>query len=174
MFFSGLARTYCKAGPPVTGANPSRYELKTVMPMNTDVNKVMALQRIMDKAMRKRMEMDCLNRERGINELEDEFHGAKKTNDGSIRLVCLSVGMRMRTLTSMLHQRVPYVYPKLTDSYGGASDWVTSVGPKMTTWQCYTRVCRRNKGSNQDKWVAEMEMGNQCSRQVDHHLLRKG
>eukprot|EP00971_Amphidinium_carterae_P069220 1369658-Amphidinium_carterae.1 len=46
------------------------------------------LQRIKDKAIRKRMEMDCLNRQRGVNELEDEFHGLKTTNDGSIRLVC--------------------------------------------------------------------------------------
>eukprot|EP00971_Amphidinium_carterae_P159285 3157746-Amphidinium_carterae.1 len=86
MFFSGLAWTYCKAGPPVHGANRARYELKTVMLMNTDVNKVMALQRVKDKAIRKRMEIECLNRQRGTNELEDEFHGTKKTN-GSIGLV---------------------------------------------------------------------------------------
>eukprot|EP00971_Amphidinium_carterae_P068385 1354010-Amphidinium_carterae.3 len=69
-----------------------RYELKTLMPMsgpmNTDVNKAMALQRVKDKAIRKRVEMECLNQERGVNELEDEFHSAKRTNDGSIRSVC--------------------------------------------------------------------------------------
>eukprot|EP00971_Amphidinium_carterae_P301551 5991281-Amphidinium_carterae.1 len=35
-FFSGLAWTYCKAGPPTQGANRTRYDLKTVLPKNTD------------------------------------------------------------------------------------------------------------------------------------------
>eukprot|EP00971_Amphidinium_carterae_P000696 13738-Amphidinium_carterae.1 len=69
-FLSGLAWTYCKAGPPIVGANRTRYELKTVLPKNTDVNQV---------------EMLIMGRSR-TDELEDEFHSLKKTNDGSIRL----------------------------------------------------------------------------------------
>eukprot|EP00971_Amphidinium_carterae_P028227 555838-Amphidinium_carterae.2 len=134
------------------------------MPKNTDVTKVLELQRIKDKAIRKRMEMDYLNPERGANELEDKFHGLKTTNDGSIRLVCFkcwnasentdkyatSEGKppcafckktaiflntekmieKYTTHWEKWHCKVdPYVYRKLTDSYGGASDWVTSVGP---------------------------------------------
>eukprot|EP00971_Amphidinium_carterae_P249892 4960105-Amphidinium_carterae.1 len=35
-FMSGLAWTYCKAGPPNQGDNRTRYDLKTVLPKNTD------------------------------------------------------------------------------------------------------------------------------------------
>eukprot|EP00971_Amphidinium_carterae_P298550 5931684-Amphidinium_carterae.3 len=66
-YFSGLAWTYCKAGPPVPGANRAKYELKTVMPKNTDVTKVLELQRVQDRAIRKRMEMNYLNCPRGVN-----------------------------------------------------------------------------------------------------------
>eukprot|EP00971_Amphidinium_carterae_P349624 6491113-Amphidinium_carterae.2 len=58
------------------------------MPMNTDVNKVIALQRVKDRAMRKPLKMEQLDRARGVNEMEDEFHGSKRINDGSIRVVC--------------------------------------------------------------------------------------
>eukprot|EP00971_Amphidinium_carterae_P335326 6471132-Amphidinium_carterae.1 len=56
-FLSGLAWTYCKAGPPIEGANRTRYELKTVLPKNTDVNQVLHLQKVKDKAIRRRQEM---------------------------------------------------------------------------------------------------------------------
>eukprot|EP00971_Amphidinium_carterae_P249380 4950145-Amphidinium_carterae.2 len=89
-FFSGLAWTYCHVGPTMPGTNARRYELDTVMPVNTDVNKVIALQRIKDKAIRKRLEMEDLHRPRRMNEMEDEFHGSKKAGDRSIRLVCFT------------------------------------------------------------------------------------
>eukprot|EP00971_Amphidinium_carterae_P348948 6490758-Amphidinium_carterae.2 len=150
MFFSGLAWTYCEAGPPVPGANWSRYQLKTVMPKNTDMSQVLELQRVKDKAIRKRLEMSLLTRPRGVHELEDEFHGLKTTNDGSIRLVCFkcwneSEGTDKYVTSegkpSAAHEKHlarwerwhfkidPYVYQKLTDVYAGASDWVTAVGP---------------------------------------------
>eukprot|EP00971_Amphidinium_carterae_P001164 22957-Amphidinium_carterae.1 len=84
---NGLAWTYCKAGPPIDGANRTRYELKTVLPKNTDVNQVLQLQKVKDKAIHRRQEMLIMGRSR-TDELEDEFHSLKKTNDGSICLVC--------------------------------------------------------------------------------------
>eukprot|EP00971_Amphidinium_carterae_P254043 5043369-Amphidinium_carterae.1 len=82
---SGLAWTYCKAGPPIKGDNRTRYELKTVLPKNTDVNQMLKLQKVKDAALRARQEILLSERAR-TNELEDEFHSLKKTNDGSIRL----------------------------------------------------------------------------------------
>eukprot|EP00971_Amphidinium_carterae_P006883 135761-Amphidinium_carterae.1 len=150
-FFSGLAWTYCKAGPPVPGSNRARYELKTVMPMNTDVNKVMALQRVKDKAIRKLLEMECLNRQQGINKLEDEFHGAKKTNDGSIRLVCFkcwnanegtdkystfegkpSAAFRKKTAVLLNTDKMREKYPR------NWQDRFTSVGPDCNVALLYS------------------------------------
>eukprot|EP00971_Amphidinium_carterae_P098479 1947776-Amphidinium_carterae.1 len=44
-FLSGLAWTYCKTGPPIPGDNRTRYDLKTVLPKNTDVNQILQLQK---------------------------------------------------------------------------------------------------------------------------------
>eukprot|EP00971_Amphidinium_carterae_P225346 4469503-Amphidinium_carterae.1 len=84
-FLSGLAWTYCKAGPPIQGGNRTRYDLKTVLPKNTDVNQVLQLQKVKDKAIRRRQEMLIMGRPR-TDEMEDELHSLKTTNDGSIRL----------------------------------------------------------------------------------------
>eukprot|EP00971_Amphidinium_carterae_P027236 536498-Amphidinium_carterae.1 len=59
----------------------------TVLPKNIDVNQVLQLQKIKDNAIRRRQKMLLTGRAR-TNEMEDEFHSMKKTNDGSIRLVC--------------------------------------------------------------------------------------
>eukprot|EP00971_Amphidinium_carterae_P348025 6490278-Amphidinium_carterae.1 len=123
----------------------------------------MQLQKVKDKAIRRRREMLILARSR-TNELEDEFHSLKTTSDGSIRLVCFrcwnefegatcymtadgkpSSAFRKKSVmllnTTKVHEKYlkhwslqrfkldPYIYNKLTDCYGGAYDWVTSVGP---------------------------------------------
>eukprot|EP00971_Amphidinium_carterae_P240104 4766905-Amphidinium_carterae.1 len=190
-FFSGLAWTYCKAGAPVPGANRTRYQLKTVLPKNTDINQVLQLQKVKDRAIRRRLEMQVLNRTRGTGELEDEFHSLKTTtNDGSVRLVCFkcwnesegtdryataegkpSSAFRKKSAmllnTSRMHEKYlahwerqhfkldPYIYNKLTDCYGGASDWVTSVGPNDNVAVFVVRLLRMQQRALEDEWLAQ-------------------
>eukprot|EP00971_Amphidinium_carterae_P286177 5682396-Amphidinium_carterae.2 len=126
----------------VPGANRARYQLKTVMPMNTDVNKVMALQRIKDKAIRKRMEMDCLNRARGINELEDNMssNGAKKTN-GSIRLVCFKCWNANEN----------------TDKYATSEGKPSSAFRKKTAILINTEKMREKYLTHWEKWYSKVD-----------------
>eukprot|EP00971_Amphidinium_carterae_P101692 2012775-Amphidinium_carterae.1 len=171
-FFSGVAWTFCKAGPPIQGANRTRYDLKTVLP---------------NKAIRRRQEMLIVGRSR-TDELEDEFHSLKKTNDGSIRLVCFrcwnefentdkyataegkpssafrkksavllnTEKMRQKYIQHWENQRWKldaYVIQRLTDSYGGASDWVTAVGPGENVVQLYSCAACGNAPLRTNGWL---------------------
>eukprot|EP00971_Amphidinium_carterae_P150515 2983661-Amphidinium_carterae.1 len=186
-FFSGLAWTYCKASPPIPNANRTRYDLKTVVPKNTDVNQVIQLQKVKDKAIRRRQELLIMGRPR-TDELEDEFHSLKKTNDGSIRLVCFrcwnefentdkyatangkpSSALRKKSAvllnTEKMRQKYlqhweiqrwkldDYVIRRLTDSYGGAADWVTAVGPGENVVQLYSCAACGNAPLRTNGWL---------------------
>eukprot|EP00971_Amphidinium_carterae_P342301 6481564-Amphidinium_carterae.2 len=97
------------------------------MPRNTDVTKVLELQRIKDKAIRKRMEMDCLNRERGVNELEDEIHGLKTTSG----------------LEGFWQKRQSwFLEPKTLENRGCEPEYLGCAMFSCNRWQCCRRKCK--------------------------------
>eukprot|EP00971_Amphidinium_carterae_P143959 2852566-Amphidinium_carterae.1 len=114
------------------------------------------MQKVKNAALRRRQKMTLTGRPR-TDEMQDEFHSLKKTNDGSIRLttengkpssafrkktemlICTDK-MREKYLKHWKNQRWKldsWVIQKLTDCYGGASDWVTAVGPGKNVVQLY-------------------------------------
>eukprot|EP00971_Amphidinium_carterae_P104614 2071772-Amphidinium_carterae.2 len=140
-----------------TSAEGVTTETMTMQRAMVDVNQVLLLQKVKDKAIRRRQEILIMGRPR-TDELEDEFHSLKSTNDGSIRLVCFrcwnefedtdkyvtpegkpsstfrkksalllnTEKMRQKYLHHWENQRWKldaFAINKLTDCYGGASDW---------------------------------------------------
>eukprot|EP00971_Amphidinium_carterae_P085249 1686515-Amphidinium_carterae.1 len=64
-FFSGLAWTYCRAGPRRhDGKNACRNELSNMMPINADLQQVLKLHEIKDWAIRKCLEMEYVEEDR--------------------------------------------------------------------------------------------------------------
>eukprot|EP00971_Amphidinium_carterae_P019402 382008-Amphidinium_carterae.2 len=67
-----------------------------MMLLNSDMRKVIELQKIKDKAIQKQLELELANKPLGVDESEDQFHSAKHLEDCAFDLLSLLGASRWR------------------------------------------------------------------------------